>query len=458
MDDTNPTIRFHVDPARVARYPNDAAWRSATRSMLENVGPRIQASGLLAIANVCCARDQGTVWKDWLPYLSGAMDEMFTKWGNDPATGYVWDWGAGGWGDQLEEVREAEAQGKYFLGVTHSRTTDGRAAAYGLTTMLLASQGRSSFTLAENYTTETRFPIYDRALLLGSPTGAYYRVGAAYRRQFSAGTVLVNPTLGPLTIALGAEYVTENGTLVTSVTLNATSGAILLALGGVGDAHPPGHRSPRHDNHCGASRDLPQQKCLVHFHCERDGRTVPVPARRRRLCRLLEPGYLLRPRSRQSQLCGSGDRRGRQRRRHPGESFVARQAAQGSHEPSLHQQSRPGARPGDERSPQGGPPADLGTRPGSGLGPAFVTGHALPTDRTGLARRRPRPDQREWALPCEQSTSIFGPVPPLACGRDLVRLDCAVPRGRRPRSHRLAAPRPPAEGDGARRKARPVRP
>jgi hypothetical protein len=239
MDDTNPTIRFHVDPARVARYPNDAAWRSATRSMLENVGPRIQASGLLAIANVCCARDQGTVWKDWLPYLSGAMDEMFTKWGNDPATGYVWDWGAGGWGDQLEEVREAEAQGKYFLGVTHSRTTDGRAAAYGLTTMLLASQGRSSFTLAENYTTETRFPIYDRALLLGSPTGAYYRVGAAYRRQFSAGTVLVNPTLGPLTIALGAEYVTENGTLVTSVTLNATSGAILLALGGVGDDIPP---------------------------------------------------------------------------------------------------------------------------------------------------------------------------------------------------------------------------
>ena len=244
MDDTNPTIRFHVDPARVARYPNDATWTAATRSMLENVGPRIQASGLLAIANVCCARDQGTVWKDWLPYLSGAMDEMFTKWGNDPATGYVWDWGAGGWSGQLEEVREAEAQGKYFLGVTHSRTTDARAAAYGLTTMLLASQGRSSFTLAEDYTTETRFPIYDRALLLGSPTGAYYRVGAAYRRQFSSGTVLVNPSLGPLTIALGAEYLKENGTRVTSVTLDATSGAILLAPGGVGDDVPPDTVSP----------------------------------------------------------------------------------------------------------------------------------------------------------------------------------------------------------------------
>jgi hypothetical protein len=238
MDDTNPTIRYHVDPARVARYPSDATWRAATRSMLENVGPRIRASGLLAIANVCCARDQGTVWRDWLPYLSGAMDEMFTKWGNDPAVGYVWDWGAGGWSGQLEEVREAEAQGKYFLGVSHSQGTDGRAAAYGLTTMLLASQGRSSFALAQDYTTETRFLVYDRALLLGSPAGAHYRVGAAYRRQFSAGTVVVNPSLSPVTVPLGAEYMMENGTRVTSVTLGATSGTVLLATT-VGDDEPP---------------------------------------------------------------------------------------------------------------------------------------------------------------------------------------------------------------------------
>jgi hypothetical protein len=238
IDDTNPTVRYHFDPARVAKYPTDAAWSSATRSMLENVGPRIQASGLLAIANVCCARDHGTVWKDWLPFLSGAMDEMFTKWGNDPGTGYVWDWGAGGWSGQLEEVREAEAQGKYFLGIAHSRATDGRAAAYGLATMLLASQGRSSFALAEDYTSETRFPIYDRALQLGSPTGAHYRVGAAYRRQFSAGTVVVNPTLSPVRVELGAEYLGADGARVTSVTLEATSGAVLLATGGQGDGDP----------------------------------------------------------------------------------------------------------------------------------------------------------------------------------------------------------------------------
>ena len=229
MDDANPTLRYHLDPARVAKYPTDSAWTGATRSMLENVGSKIRSNGLLAIANVCCARDYGTVWKDWLPYLSGAMDETFTKWGNDPSVGYVWDWGAGGWSAQLDEVREAEAQGKYFLGISHSGATDEKAASFGLTTMLLASQGRSTFALAEDYTNETHFPVYDRARRLGAPVAAYYRVGAAYRRQFSAGTVVVNPSLSSVRVDLGAAYVAADGARVTSVTLGPTTGAVLLS-------------------------------------------------------------------------------------------------------------------------------------------------------------------------------------------------------------------------------------
>ena len=229
MDDANPTLRFHLDPARVAKYPTDSAWKGATRSMLENVGSRIRANGLLAIANICCARDQGTVWKDWLPYLSGAMDETFTKWGNDPSVGYVWDWGAGGWSAQLDEVREAEAQGKYFLGISHSVATDDKAATFGLTTMLLASQGRSTFALAYDYANETYFPVYDRARRLGAPLGTYYRVGAAYRRQFAAGTVVVNPSLSSVRVDLGGSYAGADGVSVTSVTLGPTTGSVLLA-------------------------------------------------------------------------------------------------------------------------------------------------------------------------------------------------------------------------------------
>ncbi|MGH3080178.1 MAG: putative glycoside hydrolase [Gaiellaceae bacterium] len=239
MDDTNSTLRYHLDVGRVARYPSDGAWTAATRSMLAAVGPRVRGAGLLAVANLCCARLQAGVWRDWLQFLSGALDEMFTKWGNDPSVGYVWDWGADGWAAQLAQVREAEAQGKYFLGIAHSRSGDPKAATYGLATMLLASEGRSSFSLAQDYTSETWFGDYDRALQLGAPAGPYSRLGPVYRRDFARGAVLVNPSQSTVHVELGASFALGDGAVVHSVSLQPTSGLILLAAAGSSPPPPP---------------------------------------------------------------------------------------------------------------------------------------------------------------------------------------------------------------------------
>ena len=233
MDDTNPTLKYHFDPARVARYPNDAAWSAAMRSMVAATGPRLQQAGLLAIANLCCAREYPGLWKDWLGFLSGAMDEMFTKWGNNPGNGYIWDWGAGGWKGQLDEIRDAEAMGKYFLGVAHSTRDDARAARYGLATLLLASEGRSTFSLAQDYTNQTWFPDYDRAGRLGAARGPYARSGSVYRRDFANGVVLVNPSQAVARVQLGGAYEAADGSKPESLTLEPTSGAILLSVPGV---------------------------------------------------------------------------------------------------------------------------------------------------------------------------------------------------------------------------------
>ncbi len=244
MDDTNSTLRYHFDVGRVARYPTDTAWTGATRSMLAAVGPRIREAGLLAVGNVCCERLQRGIWKDWLPFLDGALEEMFTKWGNDPAVGYQWDWGSDGWSAQLEQVQEAESQGKYFLGVSHSRADDPRAAIYGLGTMLLASQGRSSFSLASDYTQETWFADYDRASTLGLPLGAYSRMGPVYRRDFVSGAVVVNPSLSTVHVALGGLYSTTGGDEVQSLTLAPTSASILLSTPGTVGTPPPPPAEP----------------------------------------------------------------------------------------------------------------------------------------------------------------------------------------------------------------------
>ena len=51
MDDTNPTMSYHYDVARVAKYPTDAAYQAATRSALAAIGARFRAAGKLVIPN-----------------------------------------------------------------------------------------------------------------------------------------------------------------------------------------------------------------------------------------------------------------------------------------------------------------------------------------------------------------------------------------------------------------------
>ena len=45
MDDTNPSMEYHYDVARVAKYPTDAAYQAATASALEAIGARFERRG-----------------------------------------------------------------------------------------------------------------------------------------------------------------------------------------------------------------------------------------------------------------------------------------------------------------------------------------------------------------------------------------------------------------------------
>ena len=64
---------------------------------------------------------------------------------------------------------------------------------------------------------------------LGSPLGAYEKVGGVYRRSFEHGSVLVNPTLGTYTVPLGGTYVLPNGTTATEVSLGPHDATIVTS-------------------------------------------------------------------------------------------------------------------------------------------------------------------------------------------------------------------------------------
>jgi hypothetical protein len=228
MDDANPTIKYHYPPAQVAKYPSDRAYGGATRQALAAIGPRVRAAGKLAVANIGAWSEYYWTGVDWLRFLDGAMEEMFLKSGSSADAGYM----SSRFHDQLNQLKEAQRQGKAFIGITHSSASDRRAALFGYATMLLGSEGNSYFALHEAYSDETWFPEYDYDL--GRPLGPEREdpVGVR-RREFERGLVLVNPTLFAKAVSLDGAYGGLHPGGTSSVTIPPLSGSLLIGDGSV---------------------------------------------------------------------------------------------------------------------------------------------------------------------------------------------------------------------------------
>lgn len=225
LDDVNPTIAGHYCVSCVARYPSNRAYQRAMQSFLSNVGPALKARGKLAIANLGAWSTHVSVVDSWLPYLSGGIDEQFVKVGDRANTGYR---SPPMWARELGEVETTQSEGKLFIGLTHSSDYDEHAAVYGFATELLAANGYALYSMSANYSAETWFPEYGYAI--GSPSGAFsIDSNGVYRRAFTNGLVLVNPSTAWRTVSLGGTYSGSGLANVTAVRMRPQSGLVLSA-------------------------------------------------------------------------------------------------------------------------------------------------------------------------------------------------------------------------------------
>ena len=184
IDDVNPTIRYHHDPADVRELPTDEAYAEATGEALAAIAPRVPALGRLVYANLGAWADYGEQVRPWLQHLDGAMDEQWVKFVARRGAGYRHE---AGWARQVANVAEASAAGVDVMTVTHSANSDAAAARYGYASALLASRGQVMFASVGDYHTETWFPDYERDL--GAPTGPMEtRREACGRGRSSAGS------------------------------------------------------------------------------------------------------------------------------------------------------------------------------------------------------------------------------------------------------------------------------
>jgi hypothetical protein len=223
-------LALYATSGMPVKYPDPTAWQGAVKSFLQAVHPKLAAAGLKLVANVVSGVTYPAVRKELLQWVDGTMEEGWMR----PSVERTALLATAAWPKQLAEAQDAEQAGKLFLAELPATSSDTRAVRYGLATYLLAAGGMSSYDVSgsPSHTTEQWFAEFDTALQLGPPAGSATRLDSGvYRREFAAGAVLVNPTTASQTVDLGGRFSGSGLSGVSDVTLEATTGLVLLEDG-----------------------------------------------------------------------------------------------------------------------------------------------------------------------------------------------------------------------------------
>lgn len=233
VDDTNASQSWHLCGRTIAKYPTDAAYAAATRSFLSNAGPALTSQGFLVIPNIYLPYSSSALatWIDWISFTSGGMQEFWSKWG----TGDTGHFGGDDWMYRQQFLGATQQAGKIFLGLTYAPFADVRSMRYARSTFLLDWDGGPSAVIFEAGSGIDP-TAGDWMTDIGSPQGARYPVGAAWRRDYSGGTVLVNPSSTTVWVTLGSLYMDASGQIVSSLPLAPSTGAVLNSVGSVASA------------------------------------------------------------------------------------------------------------------------------------------------------------------------------------------------------------------------------
>jgi putative glycosyl hydrolase-like family 15 (GHL15) protein len=238
LDDANQSESTHLCGKKLAKYPTTAAYTAATGSFLSRVGPALRKRGLLALPNISIA-DWATpngerIWNEWVSYCSGAVQEFYSKWGNTAAGRLTDDPDSNNdWSDRQAFLAHMDPR-KIFLGVTYAPKADLRSQRYARASFLSDWSGGPSALIFEPTNPETQDPYASTWTVdIGTPLAERYKVGVAWRRDFTGGTVIVNPSpTAAQTVSLGGAHIASDGSSVSSVTVPATDGVILRTVGG----------------------------------------------------------------------------------------------------------------------------------------------------------------------------------------------------------------------------------
>ena len=169
-------------------YPDDASYQAAIENALKQLYTGyFQPNGRPVYANIIAVRDP-QVWLSYLQYLDGAMIENFALgWPDDnglsPAE----------WEQQMEMVTQAQEMGKSVILVAQGDQYDQKSEQFALGSYLLVADGLAYFRYTNHNDYEQIWNYPNEKVQLGVPLGPRYMAGTTWERDFSNGSVVVDP-------------------------------------------------------------------------------------------------------------------------------------------------------------------------------------------------------------------------------------------------------------------------
>jgi hypothetical protein len=226
------------------RYRDNASYRLAMLAFIKAVGPALRARGWYVAVNAGMndagahafageTNDAQYIW--WYeqigPYVSGISTERWQQyWGSPGApvrtSGAAWNQAWEGW-ERLPSV--VASIGKDFYAITQGALTDTGKAAYLRASFLLAwTPGRGTFFYTDDYAGQGDPWMLVATPDIGRPLGPRRRIGVGFKRTFTSGIAVVNPSPShSQTFGFRRIYRMGDGTTTRSITLPATSGLVL---------------------------------------------------------------------------------------------------------------------------------------------------------------------------------------------------------------------------------------
>lgn len=170
-------------------YPDDASYQTAILNELKQLyNGYFHPNGRLVFGNIIAIRDP-QVWLEYLQYLDGVMLENFaTDWSNEKGLSPT------EWEQQMQMVTQAQAMGKTVILVSQGDQYDNKQEQFALASYLLVNNGLAYFRYTNNHNYEENWLYSNQKIDLGSPLNSYYQDGQTWRRDFSKGNVIVDPS------------------------------------------------------------------------------------------------------------------------------------------------------------------------------------------------------------------------------------------------------------------------